>query len=106
MPIFPQSINPCIENHSSFWSWKKSATAEYVGHKIMIQIKLVKYRILLHSCDGSLTLVNKLESCTNVLGYICIRGTLFKSYIPNPSPRHATNEVRRVYPEFCQVSTV
>ena len=106
MPIFPQSINPCIQIHSSFWSWKKSATAEYVDHKIMIQIKLVKYRIFLHSCDGSLTLVNKLESCTNVLGYICIRGTLFKSYIPNPSPRHATNEVRRVYPEFSQVSTV
>ena len=67
----------------------------------MIQIKLVKYRIFLHSCDGSLTLVNKLESCTNVLGYICIHGTFFKSHMPNPSLRHATNEARRrIFPSF------
>ena len=104
MPIFSPSINSCIQIHSSFWSWK-SATVEYVDHKIMMQIKLVKYGIFLHSCDGSLTLVNKLESWTNVLGYICIRGAFFKSHMPNPSPRHPTNEVRRVYPEFSQEKT-
>ena len=71
-----------------------------------MQIKLVKYGIFLHSCDGSLTVVNKLESWTNVLVYICIRGAFFKSHMPNPSHRHPTNKVRRVYPEFSQVSTV
>ena len=69
-----------------------------------MQIKLVKYGIFLHSCDGSLTLVNKLESCTNVLGYICIRGTFFKSHMPNPSPppRHKRSKTRvsRIFPSF------
>ena len=45
---------------------------------MIMQIKLVKYGIFLHSCRGSLTLVNKLSKTTaswaNGLRYICIRG--------------------------------
>ena len=46
----------------------KSATAEFVDFKMMMQIKLVKHGIFLQSCHGTLTLVNKLESWTNVHG--------------------------------------
>ena len=102
--FFPQSINHCIEIHSSFCSWKKSATAEYVDHKIMMQIKLVKYGIFLHSCDGSLTLVNKLNSWTNVQGYICIRGAFLESHMPNPSPppphKRGKTRVSRIFASF------
>ena len=66
----------------------KSATAEFVDFKMMMQIKLVKHGIFLQSCHGTLTLVNKLESWTNVLGYICIRGAFFKSHMSSPSLSH------------------
>ena len=66
----------------------KSTTAEYVDYKMMMQIKMVKNGIFLHSCHGSLTLVNKLSKATasweNGLRYICIRGAFFKSHIPAP----------------------
>ena len=66
-----------------------STTAEYVDYKMMMQIKLVKYGIFLHSCHGSLTLVNKLSKATaswaNGLQYICLRGAFFKSHMSSPS---------------------
>ena len=71
-----------------------------------MQIKLVKHGIFLHSCDGSLTLINKLESWTNVLGYICIRGAFFKSHMPNPSHRHPINKVTRVSRIFSSFNSI
>ena len=66
-----------------------STTAGYVDYKMMMQIKLLKYGIFLHSCHGRLTLVNKLSKATaswaNGLRYICIRGAFFKSHMSIPS---------------------
>ena len=71
----------------------------------MMQIKFVKYGIFLHSFDGSLTLVNKLNSWTNVQGYICIRGAFLESHMPNPSPppppqKRGKTRVSRIFASF------
>lgn len=43
MPIFSRSKNPCLSIHGTFLSWKKSSTAEYVDHKMVIKLVNTEY---------------------------------------------------------------